>query len=361
MELTAEELLRGPRGRRLCLELATNDADAMRAVFWSARAHDAGSGSSASFGWGRRDPEPEISPAEVAELVATASTNVTADAIGVALVNSVGAARYWQEPDGRDVLAGQDDIRAALRPMAEAVASCAEIGWWVTVPAEHWLVEFAPPRGLEEHAALDPVIDVTRVRERIRDWRRLIIQEETVAKREYPEDHEHPMTGSWWSLAGWYRHTVSRLPDALALVEDAYGPKTARTFAVRGGSRVLEIRTPEDWVQLCRNASVDVSASRRHDWFRTTGRAGEWVLPDWDAVAEEWDGVHLTVAAYLAGAGRALAVDETRASVIAGWHPDTTFWFTNTLALEDEPPWHWSLDDDGRWQPAAENGPRAAS
>ncbi len=361
MGLTPEELLSGPRGRRLCLELAAQDPDVTNAVFWRSHAHDARSGASASFGWGRREPDREFSPETVAELVESASTMVTAETVGRALEYSVCSARYWQEPDGRDVLAAQGRMIAALRPMAEAVAACAGIEWWTSAPAHHWLVEYDPPQGLAEQTALDPVTDVSRVRERIREWRRATVTEEAVAKRDYPEDPEYPRTGSWWSLAGWYRHTVSRLPDALALMEDSYGPKAARTFPVHGGSRVLEIRTPEDWVKLCRNASVDVSASRRHDWFRTTGRAGEWVLPDWDAVAEQWDGVHLTVAAYLAGAGRALAVDESRASVIAGWDPDTTFWLTNTLVLADLLPQDWVLDDEGGWQPPSQNGAGAAS
>lgn len=357
MELTAEELLRGPRGRRLCLELAAQDDAVMNALFWAGHAYDVNPGTLIRIGEGEPGPDPVFSAEDVARLISAASVRVDVEALRGALHDSVDNARYWQEPDGRDVVAAQEPVITALRPIAQAVAETTGIEWWTSAPAHHWLVEYAPPQGVENRAALNPVLDVSGVREKIRDWRRAIVEEEATAKRERPADPTHPITGSWWSLAAWHRHTVSRLPDALALMEDSYGPKTARTFAVRGGRRVYEVRTPEDWTDLCRRFSVDVSASRRHDWFRATGRAGDWVLPDWDAVAEEWDGVHLTVAAYLAGAGRALTVDENRASVIAGWDPDTTYWFTNTLVLENEPPQHWVLDDDYRWQRAIENRP----
>jgi len=39
--------------------------------------------------------------------------------------------------------------------------------------------------------------------------------------------------------------------------------------------------------------------SRRHDWWRVTGSAGAWMIPDWVAVAADYDAVHLTVGGYL--------------------------------------------------------------
>jgi hypothetical protein len=67
-----------------------------------------------------------------------------------------------------------------------------------------------------------------------------------------------------------------------------------------------------------------VTASRRHDWFRTTGRDGAWVIPDWALVAREWDAIHLPVSAYLESAGRAIEVAKETASVT--WDPDTSIW-----------------------------------
>jgi hypothetical protein len=115
----------------------------------------------------------------------------------------------------------------------------------------------------------------------------------------------------------------------------------------------LEIRTPADWTSLCSEFPLDVTASRRHDWFRTTGRDGRWVIPDWERVAEEWDAVHLTVLGYLSGAGRALPVSPDTATVIAGWDPDSTLWLTD-VAREWEGPrqsWHRAPHDQS-WHQA---------
>lgn len=71
---------------------------------------------------------------------------------------------------------------------------------------------------------------------------------------------------------------------------------------------------------------LEVSASRRHDWFRTTGMVGPWVIPDWSTVAQEADAVHLPAVAYLELAGRTPPLGDGRWTVIAGWDPDDGRW-----------------------------------
>jgi hypothetical protein len=57
------------------------------------------------------------------------------------------------------------------------------------------------------------------------------------------------------------------------------------------------------------------------------------VVPDWAAVAERYDAVHLTYAGYLSSAGLAIPVedpaDDSARSLIAGWNPDATYWLTD--------------------------------
>ena len=113
-------------------------------------------------------------------------------------------------------------------------------------------------------------------------------------------------------------------------------------------ARVIEIDGPEVWVDLCRRHPLVVTASRRHDWFRATGRDGGWVQPDWSRVADEADGVHLSVTGYLTSAGRALDVDEGWASVIGGWNPDETYWFAGVAARPRDAQ-RWRRTDDG-WE-----------
>jgi hypothetical protein len=85
----------------------------------------------------------------------------------------------------------------------------------------------------------------------------------------------------------------------------------------------------------------DVTASRRNDWSRWTGREGRWVLPDWRSVAAQWDGVHVSVAGYLNTAGMAVDTGGEAATLLAGWDADQTLWlrdvFTGTRQLTT---WH---------------------
>ena len=122
-------------------------------------------------------------------------------------------------------------------------------------------------------------------------------------------------------------------PARLWFEEDSFRDDAAVAVPVDGHpARVIEITGPDDWAALCRQHPLDVSAARRHDWYRVTGRVGSWVIPDWRSVAAEADAVHLTVLGYLTAATRPIDVDGERATVLAGWNPDETFWFRGTLA-----------------------------
>lgn len=59
-----------------------------------------------------------------------------------------------------------------------------------------------------------------------------------------------------------------------------------------------------------------------------------------------YDAVHLQAAAYLAAAGTAIPVDADTASVIAGWGPNETYWFTPRIQRLDEST-AWILDERG--------------
>lgn len=111
--------------------------------------------------------------------------------------------------------------------------------------------------------------------------------------------------------------------------------------------RVFEIGRAADWAHLCTRFPLDVTAHKRHDWYRITGHTGRWLVPDWLRVAEHYDAVHLQVGAYLVAAGAAIPVADHSgaASVIAGWNPDETFWFTPDITHGNDVN-HWTLNDN---------------
>jgi hypothetical protein len=155
----------------------------------------------------------------------------------------------------------------------------------------------------------------------------------------------------WWSsppptLPRTSRDLGNLGPVGLVLVEDSLGWERAGVTPVDVpvGTRMLEIDGPQVWAQLCDRHPLPVTASRRHDWYRTTGRSdATWVQPDWAAVAGDADAVHLTVAGYLTTAGRAIPVRPGVASVLAGWDPDATYWLTSTPPAAG-PAREWSLE-----------------
>jgi hypothetical protein len=326
----------GPRGRRLCLELARAlDERISRETLGLAFELDPGRSTSrvvfamAGTGPEEREPEPTGSvPSLVAllgEIDASAADGAT---VQEALSYSVDSARYWQEPDGEDVLAALPEVRAALAPIAAALDDRPDLAWWHADRREaQWAIDW---RDQADRAPLagDPAAELAR-------WADAARADEIRSERERPSDPAAMVGGIWWSAPTTLPSTTGELPDGrpagLLLVEDALGWETATAIPVSGAGRTYEIRGPEDWAELCRRHPLEVTASRRHEWYRTTGRVRRWVMPDWQSVATEWDAVHLTTVGYLTAATRDIAVDGEASSVIAGWSPDATYWLSDVV------------------------------
>ncbi len=360
MTIDAPALLEGPRGRRLCLEVALA-ADASGALFASCvdaeRAFHPIDGSVATLWLGDSPDQPlpdPVSPPEVADglrmidagaLAAAVRSN---EALLRCLTSTVDAARYWQAPESRDQLASVDVVARALVPVAEALADAGVlVRWSQPIAGEQWRVEFETRES-----------DVSwpgDVRRALAVWRSQTLRREVLHAGVHVEPGVH-ITGAWWSRPVELPSTagaVADVPAGLGLVEDGAGWQLALVTPARGSGRVLELDATV-WADLCRRHPLEVTATSGADWARATGRAGRWVVPDWSAVAAEWDAVHLTIAQYLALAGRILDVSDGVASLVAGWSPDCTVWLTDAVRLWGEPqPWALEQLDSGlvRWRP----------
>lgn len=294
--------------------------------------------------------EPRASPEDVARgLDDLPLDRVDAGALLDGLAGAVGNARYWQEPDGEDVLAAHPVVRAALARVAAAVAQADAASWWDT-PLDRttqWAVTFDDP-GRPARPRTGAAAQV------LATWRARAVREEALAQEERPADPRATISGQWWStpprdLTRTTRSMGSLGPVGLYLVEDAFSWDRAsvRPVTVPAEATVYEVDGPEAWADLCRRYPIEMTASRRHDWYRTTGETGRWVLPDWSRAAAEIDAVHLTVAGYLSTAGRAVPVTEDTATVLAGWDPDQTYWLTDVRLTDDAR--RWVRQDDHRW------------
>lgn len=337
--LTADSLLSGPRGRRLCLELAalfaqqasgSGESAYYSAAFYAAHAMDPDSGTSrVIFGPGAGDP-PQPTAHEVAALLdALQLPELTEQILLEAMSCMVNAARYWQAPDGEDALAASAPMRCALHRIAGHLLDSPLTRWWTAPmpPDGQWRVDFVdgPPRPPAEPITAALALD---------QWHESVIEEEYRANTDRPSDPAANFSGSWWSrppyaLSKSTRELPGQGPCGLHVVEDAFHWEEAnvRKLSVPTGARILELDSPATWAQLCRDYPLEVTASKRHDWYRTTGQDMEWVMPDFSLLQDQYDGVHLTMGGYLTTAGILIPVDEHRASVLAGWDPDKTFWF----------------------------------
>jgi GNAT superfamily N-acetyltransferase len=363
VRLTGADLLSGPRGRRLCLELAlmppSEPSEAAEefgnAVFCASYELDPGRGTSrVLFGPGADEPTPTPSPAEVARLLdAVPLPRCDEATLLSALAVAVESAMYWQPPSGEDVLAATPEVRSALIRVADAVASAVGAAWWgdPVDRREQWVVTFEDVTG----AAPIPEESARKILDR---WLPLQLEEEAVAQRERPVDPAASWSGSWWSrpalgLTNTTRALPGHGPMNLEFVEDRLGweAATVEQVQVPVDSRVFEIDGPAAWAKLVRRYPLDVSAGRRHDWYSVTGRSGSWTIPDWSAVRHDFDAVHLTIGGYLTTAGRAIPVDEERSTVLAGWGPDSTYWLRDLVRdASTRRDWHLDRSDDV-WKP----------
>ncbi|MFE4196445.1 hypothetical protein ACFRJ9_11320 [Paenarthrobacter sp. NPDC056912] len=272
MDGTVEPLLSGPRGRRLCLELVMEaDQRIRRDVLGLGFNLDPGAGSSRyMLTLGSGEPEPVQSVPSIADLAARTSTleldSLTSAEVQNALQRSVDAARYWQEPDGEDVLAATEVITEALAHVAQSLAGSPATQWWdqKAQPAQ-WAIDW--------RSADDPAPLPRNPQRTLADWAQKERAQEIRAAKERPQNPHANWSGDWWSIPHGLVQTVARIPDGLSLVEDSLGWEHATTVPVTGTGRILEIESAEDWTDLCRTFPLEVTASRRHDWFRTTGRA----------------------------------------------------------------------------------------
>jgi hypothetical protein len=295
------------------------------------------------------DADPADLAGELAAAVDGADwQSALADTRDVALVGplaeSVAWAMYWQPPDLVDRALAHPDVAGTLRPVARAVTGAPAARWWSSGigPGIQQYVEALPGRGDGP--------PLSGAAERLATWRAGVLERERSAAA-LPADPAAPFSGHWWSsptFAG-LACTTRALPGLGALrmvaVEDWPGWADVLCWPVisHHPARIYELTGPDEWTALVARYPLEVTKSRRHDWWRVTGWADAWLMPDYAAAAADYDAIHLTVGGYLTTAGRALTVNDARC-LLAGWDPDATYWLADVLTGGGQPA-RWTFDD----------------
>ena len=149
----ADALLGGRRGRRLLLEFALESESILlgedaenplnTGMYYASYQADPDRGQGVSFfGPGAEAARNTMVTAEeVASLLAAVElVPATEGTLRRALVRSVDSARYWQQPDGHDVIAGSEPVRKQLVRVAEHLAGSADAARWMlpASTADQW-------------------------------------------------------------------------------------------------------------------------------------------------------------------------------------------------------------------------------
>lgn len=235
--------------------------------------------------------------------------------------------------DEVDAAAHLEEAAGELLPVARALARAPGAAWWWTPverPAQGWLGwarQHGPP-------------PLAGIRGRLVEVQARDAEAEALADARVPFPPRDGLrrSGTWWAAPlgrgiPWTTRSLPGLPATeLAVCEDASGDGALPLWEVEvdPGARVFEVDGEASWCRLVEEHPREVTLSRRHDWHRWTGWTGRWLIPDWERVAGEWDGVHVSVAGYLAAAYRALPAAGAR-TCLAGWDPDATVWLADVL------------------------------
>ena len=114
-----EDLLAGPRGRRLCWSLV----DPGDHPGWDRVQDAAGAGDLTGLSG---ELAACVAQTDLASIAAETDETELLAAVGA----SVDAAMYWQEPDGEDLALASQAVREALLPVARAVTAAPAARWW---------------------------------------------------------------------------------------------------------------------------------------------------------------------------------------------------------------------------------------
>jgi hypothetical protein len=325
-EVRARDLLAGPRGRELCARLAGIDVREMYEQL----------APSQSVPLVRAPGPADVSPEAQAELPGEGDDEQFPpplpdrdDPLAVipALADVAEDVSYWGGYPAPDLL---DDpvLIARLRPAADWLSDSGGCRWWWSGP------DRAAQRYVQWTARDDTAPELGNAAEMLR----AADAEADEDERRMSADRHLPagsgVNGPWWTCPDVISTTrrLGRLGAVLlAGQEDGFGDTNAVIwpFAVASTSRILEIDGPQAWQRLVAAYPRPATATYRHTWA-WTGWDGNWVVPRWTVVARDWDGVHLSVAGYLATAGRALPIGTAR-TLLGGWNPDETYWLTDVL------------------------------
>ena len=205
----------------------------------------------------------------------------------------------WWRTDHAETVADALEHASRLRPLARAVLEHPATDWWFAPLDPRRQVWISHDKGPPDTA----------------NWQR----------PNSPPDHWERYAQK--PRAGPYQYTSTLIEEdtSLFVAVDAHVgdlnlwslPFETWEISVPKDVQVFEVHGPADWNRLCaRYPAAGVSNGPPDP---------EWLVPDWGAAAEDWDGVHLSLGGLLT-AEQVRYQSEDGVSMLNFWEAEQTFW-----------------------------------
>jgi hypothetical protein len=159
-------------------------------------------------------------------------------------------------------------------------------------------------------------------------------------------------TASWegiWTVSS----PAAELADALVDVWELDDQTSRWHLTIDDSARIFRVAGPDDWERLV--TDYRTVGSVEGNWELPNQNQGDvgalavlpeqramrtsirhFLVPNWNAVAEDWDGVHLTWAGFLTTEGLVIDMGSNDVAMMRGWGSERTLWL-NPVLSDPEP------------------------
>ena len=204
------------------------------------------------------------------------------------------------------------------------IITAGDCGWW-TAPAVGTLQVYSPRTEDATEPTPADIRGPESTTRRANSW------------EQYAQKPQSLMTSSYLGGTSSILVGISRRSDDWYFVRTE-GPIPAWTIGIAAQARVFEVLGPAQWHELCTHypAVVDHPGSPAHGLL----------VPDWSAVRQDWDGVHLTFFGWLCAAQNRFT-DGDGTSMHWAWDAEATVWLRWVFSSVSSWP-HWQLPPRSR-------------
>lgn len=274
----------------------------------------------------------------------------------------------WGDRPSRGRQINTDALAAAITSVGElsigdllsiAVNAGQDIGgsWWSDAPTQMArAIALAPRRqGLATAVAhrLGATVSATLDRGNQQIWR--------MNERPEQEPQREPLGSPREPYLAWVTATPNGLwsvtdppqevaPYLLDVWEYDLRPITRWSVTIDRDARVFEINDPDDWASLCTTFPLARPRRPNSSWelpgtnqdhadalasvpqqLALCTEMEQFVEPDWDAVADRWDGIHLSWRGFLTCEGCVIDLGGRKVAMLRNWNSERTLWLNPVL------------------------------